>query len=142
MDVRIRRVRRTDHDPLARLLGWSEVSPRTKRMFRRLVADLAYDFYVAESEGTIAGVVAVSYVRSLSLGGQRATLEELFVDPRTRRAGVGAKLLAFAIERAAQRDARELVAVPGDEAGEALLAGAGFAPGARRHLRALGGKSA
>lgn len=142
MDVRIRRVRRADHDALARLLGWSEISPRTKRMFRRIVADLAYDFYVAESEGTIAGVVAVSYVRSLTLGGQRATLEELLVDPRARRAGVGARLLAFAIERAQQREARELVAVPLDEVGAGLLAHAGFAPGGTRQLRVLGEKSA
>jgi len=37
-------------------------------------------------------VVAVSYVRALGLGGQRATLEELVVDPKRRGTGVGRQL--------------------------------------------------
>lgn len=139
MEIRIRRARRTDFDALAALLDRGDVSPRAKRMFRNVVADLAYDLYVAEAEGALAGVVGVSYVRSLSLGGQRATLEELFVAPSRRGARVGARLLAFATDRVRTRGARAFVACPADRDGERFLEHAGFVARGSRLVRDLEG---
>ena len=80
MDIHIRRGRRTDYAALAALCSWprDEQRPqRSLRLFRRTVSDLAYDLYVADHLGEPVGVVAVSYVRELGLGGQRATLARL-----------------------------------------------------------------
>ena len=81
MEIHIRRGRRTDYAALAALCTWPAAEGNLPRLFRRAVADLGYDLYVAEEGGRAIGVVAVSYVRALGLGGQRATLEELVVDP-------------------------------------------------------------
>ncbi|MGH7822090.1 MAG: GNAT family N-acetyltransferase, partial [Candidatus Binatia bacterium] len=92
MEIRIRRVRRTDFETLCALGAWPGVDGslrRSIRLFRNTIADLAYDLYVAEEGGEAVGVVTVSYVRVLGLGGQRATLEELVVRPDRRGAGIG-----------------------------------------------------
>ena len=145
MEIRIRRGRRTDYAALAALCGWPAVagSPaRAVRMFRRTVADLAYDLYVAEEDGTLVGVVAVSYVRELRLGGQRATLEELVVDRGRRRSGVGRRLVEFVIERARRRGARAFEARPDDEAAARFLESTGFRPSGTRYARPLAEVSA
>ncbi|MGH7821269.1 MAG: GNAT family N-acetyltransferase [Candidatus Binatia bacterium] len=129
MEIRIRRGRRTDYDALSTLGAWPEVaeSPaRSIRMFRRVVADLAYDLYVAEEGTTPVGLIAVSYVRALALGGQRATLEQLVVAPERRGAGIGTRLLEFVLRRAAKRGARMFEAKPADEAAARFLDRAGF----------------
>jgi ribosomal protein S18 acetylase RimI-like enzyme len=140
MEIRIRRGRRTDYAAVAALCGWPMVdgSPaRSVRMFRRTVADLAQDLYVAEEDGTLLGVVAVSYVRELRLGGQRATLEELVVAAERRRAGVGRRLLDFVIARARRRGARSFEARPVDEAAARFLERTGFRPSGPRYARPL-----
>ena len=145
MEIRIRRGRRTDYAALAALCGWPAVDgsrARSVRMFRRTVADLAYDLYVAEGNGAIVGVVAVSYVRELRLGGQRATLEELVVDRERRRSGVGRRLVEFVIERARRRGARAFEARPDDEAAAHFLQSTGFRPSGTRYARPLGEVSA
>lgn len=141
MEIRIRRARRTDLNALSAMLGWSDVSPSIKRLFRHVVADLAYDLYVAEDDASIAGFVGVSYVRSLSLHGQRATLEELFVVPSRRGARVGARLLAFVTDRVKARGARAFVACPADGEGARFLAHAGFVARGERFVRELAGAS-
>jgi GNAT superfamily N-acetyltransferase len=82
-------------------------------------------------------VVAVSYVRTLALGGQRATLEELFVDPAKRGAGVGRHLAEFAIGRARRRGARAFEARSADDDGRRFLERMGFRTCGRRYVRAL-----
>ena len=142
-DIRIRRGRRTDYPALAALCAWPlrDGSPaRSVRLYRRTVADLAYDLYVAEDGKRPIGVVAVSYVRTLRLGGQRATLEELYVDPERRGAGVGRRLLELAVRRAARRGARAFEARPTDEACERFLGHVGFEPAGNRYSRTLGGE--
>jgi GNAT superfamily N-acetyltransferase len=143
MEIRIRRGRRTDYDVLHELGGWPGVessAARSMRLFRRVVSDLAYDLYVAEDDERPIGVVAVSYVRTLRLGGQRATLEELHVAPERRGAGVGRRLLELAVRRAAGRGARAFEARPTDEACERFLGHVGFAPAGSRYSRTLGGE--
>ena len=141
MEIHIRRGRRTDYDALCALCSWPmvEQSPaRSVRLFRRTVSDLAYDLYVAHDGGTPIGMVAVSYVRALPLGGQRAMLEELVVHPGRRGAGIGRRLLEFAIGRARRRGVRAFEARPTDEAAERFLDHVGFRAGGRRYACSIG----
>ena len=140
MDIHIRRGRRTDYAALAALCGWPSDMERPHaalRAFRRTIADLAYDLYVAESDGSPVGVVGVSYVRALALGGQRATLEELVVHPDRRGSGVGRQLLQFALRRASRRGARRFEARPEHESGARFLDHLGFEPSGSRYAHAL-----
>ncbi len=129
--------RRTDYAVLAALCSWPATGGSSPRLFRRAIADLAYDLYVAEETGRAIGMVAVSYVRALALGGQRATLEELFVDPAKRQAGVGRRLAEFAIRRARRRGARAFEARSSDEAAGRFLERLGFRTCGTRYARAL-----
>jgi len=137
MEMHIRRGRRTDYAALAALCAWPAAEGNPLRLFRRAVADLGYDLYVAEEGGRAIGVVAVSYVRALGLGGQRATLEELVVDPQRRGAGVGRQLAEFALRRARRRGARAFEARSPDAAGGRFLERVGFHPCGTRYARAL-----
>lgn len=129
MEIRIRRGRRTDYAALAALGEWPAVEgsgARSVRLFRSVVADLAYDLYVAEAGESAIGIVAVSYVRALGLGGQRATLEELVVRADRRGQGVGRRLVEFAIGRALRRGVRAFEARPADPSAERFLDHLGF----------------
>ena len=103
-----------------------------------MVGDQAYDLYVAEDEGVTIGVGAVSYVRVLALGGQRATLEEVAVRADRRRAGVGRELVEFLRVRAMRRGARVFEAIPPDAAAAGFLRAVGFERVGERFRRALG----
>jgi GNAT superfamily N-acetyltransferase len=129
MEIRIRRGRRTDYGALAALGDWPPVDhhpARSVRLFRRVVSDLAYDIYVAEAGERIVGLVTVSYVRALSLGGQRARLEELVVAREHRGLGVGRKLLDLALRRAWKRGVRVIEARANDESSGRFLDHVGF----------------
>jgi len=141
--IHIRRGRRTDYEALAALGGWPSAADRphaARRRFRNIIADLAYDLYVAEEAGEPVGVVAVSYVRDLALGGERATLEQLRVRADRRGQGIGGSLLTFALERARRRGARRFEARPQDESAERFLDRFGLTRGGSRHGRDLEGK--
>src|SRR4029077_20481450 len=81
---------------------------------------------VATRDGAVVGVAALSFVRSLEHGGRSAWLEELYVEPAPRDAGIGAGRLRAA--RAA-RTAGGAVAVD-------LEVDAGHARAARLYERA------
>ncbi len=141
MEIRIRRARRADYDALRELGAWPGVDAslaRSMRLYRRVVADLAYDLYVAEADGQAIGMVAVSYVRALRLGGQRAMLEDLVVRADRRGAGVGRRLIEFALARAARRGVRAFEARPADDEADRFLDHLGFRPAGRRYARPLG----
>ena len=104
--VRIRRGRRTDFTAVMQLLAASGIvmpppERATLRRFRHLVNDLGADFYLALVDGTLAGLVHVTYARQLA-GAPTARLESLVVDGARRRCGVGSALLRFAQQRARQ----------------------------------------
>ena len=139
--IRLRRGRRTDYEALAALCGWPEVdrSPRRSiRLYRNVVSDLAYDLYLADEDGSAVGMIAVSYVRVLGLGGQRATLEEIMVRPDRRGTGIGRRLGEFALRRAAKRGVRAFEAHPPNESAKQFLDRAGFHAVGSRYERPLG----
>lgn len=140
MEIRIRRGRRKDYTALAALGGWPSVDAqpaRSVRLFRRVVSDLAYDLYVAEADERIIGLVAVSYVRVLPLGGQRAQLEELVVDRDHRGQGIGRKLVDFALRRAEKRGVRSIEARSADESVGRFLEHVGFRAEGRSYEASL-----
>jgi hypothetical protein len=122
--LRVRRGRRRDLPQMQAVLG---VPPGEcpVRFYRRLLADLGTDVYVAEDAGgEIVGVVSVVYARSLVRGGLSALLDG--ARARHRPAGpLLEDLVAFAEERARRRGCRRLAAWVGaedDELRAALLA--------------------
>ena len=105
--VRVRRGRRRDLPQLRVVLG-APATDRLERFYRRILADLGMDVYVAEDpEGAIVGVVSLAYRRSLVRGGVSAFLDGV----RTREApAVLEGLVAFAEERARRRGCCRLAA--------------------------------
>jgi GNAT superfamily N-acetyltransferase len=100
----IRRARRSDFTAVMRLLATTGVpvpppDRRTLRRFRYIVDDLGADLYVALVDGTLAGLVHLTYARQLTKG-PWARLELLVVEPCLRRRGIGRGLLRFALQRA------------------------------------------
>ncbi|MCW5893511.1 MAG: NAD-glutamate dehydrogenase [bacterium] len=101
-DVRVRRARRQDLPRLAPLLA-GDAAGRDRRFFRRLLADLGADVYVAEdAAGALVGVVAVAYVRSLAAGRTAALLDAACLRPGVDEAVLDG-LLAVAATRARRR---------------------------------------
>jgi GNAT superfamily N-acetyltransferase len=105
--IRHRRARRTDFDTVAAILAASSLPAPAPgraglRRFRRLVADLGTDLYVAETDARVLGIVHITYVRPVS-GAPRARLELLAVAADARGQGVGRGLAALAAARARRR---------------------------------------
>ena len=127
--VRVRRGRRHDLPQVQSLLG-ATAGERLARLFRRIVADLGSDLYVAEDgTGEIVGLVSVVYARSLVRGGLSATID----GARARGAVSPLRegLVAFAEERARRRGCRRLAAWvdPGEGDLRATLLARGYRPG-------------
>jgi GNAT superfamily N-acetyltransferase len=125
--IRHRRARRSDFDALSAILaanGLAALEPErgALRRFRRLVADLGADLYVAVAGAQVLGVVHVTYSRRL-IGGPRARLELLLVDPSARGRGVGRGLAALAAARARRHGCSSLhgAAEPESAAGRFLV---------------------
>jgi len=126
----VRRGRRCDVAQVAHVLG-GDAAVRLERGLRRILADLGTDVYVAEDgAGTIVGIVAVAYARSLVRGGLQAMLDG--ARTRSRPAGpVLTGLVALAEERARRRGCRRLAAWvdAGEEDLRAALLARGYRPG-------------
>jgi N-acetylglutamate synthase-like GNAT family acetyltransferase len=117
--VKIRRGKRTDFPALVALLT-SEATPAADkgqvRHWRRLASDPRQDFYVAEHEGAIRGMVLVCYIRELRRPGWLAILD--IVAPGECR--IGQALLDFAKERARKRGCQRLLMWGCDRKGDML----------------------
>lgn len=101
------------------------VERRFLRRFRRLVADLGADLYVATRREAVAGCVHVTYSRQL-LTGHRARIDLLAAAPQEPEAVVRA-LLETAIQRARRRDCVSLALEDAEaKIDPALLQRAGF----------------
>lgn len=127
--IKIRRGKRTDFPALLALLPPGQRKGPTKtqvRHWRRLATDLRHDFYVAEQEGVLLGIVLVCYVRSLRHYGWDALLD-LVVSP-VNACHIEQRLLAFAKARARKRGCRTLLIYAADQEQDKRtpLARAGF----------------
>jgi len=106
--VRHRRARRTDFGVIWALLtecGFAaagEPDRATLRRFRRIIADLGSDLYVAEVDGRALGLAHMAYTRRLA-GAPEARLELLVVAPAARGQGVAGSLAALVAARARRR---------------------------------------
>jgi ribosomal protein S18 acetylase RimI-like enzyme len=107
----------------------------------RLIDDPATEYLLgAPDEDTRpAGVVQLRYRWSVWRASHDCLLEDLFVDPGTRRSGLGRALVQAAIERARARECRriELDTAETNEAALALYRSAGFDNDAYEGGRAL-----
>lgn len=106
--VQIRRGRRHDLPGVEAVLG-GRPPGAFERLYRRIVADLGADLYVAEdARGEIVGLVSLVYAHSLT-GGLSAWLDGAHaLEPPSR--GLLEALVAFAEERARRRGCRRLTA--------------------------------
>ena len=108
--VTIRRGHRTDFPLLLQLLAptaLQEVEKTQVRYWRRVASSPLHDFYVAEQDGIVCGMVLVSYIRGLTSQGWRAILD--FVAPVSALDDVGLLLLTFAKTRAQQRGCQQIM---------------------------------
>lgn len=108
-----------------------EDAPDRERFFRRQLADLGSDVYVAEADGgEIVGVVAIAYLRSLQRGHWAAVLDAARA-PHEASAPLLDGLIAFAEDRARRRGCRQLRAwvEPDDRQLRAALVSRGYRSG-------------
>jgi GNAT superfamily N-acetyltransferase len=112
-----RRVRRRDFSELAALhVACGRPAPlpdrATLRRFRRIVADLGADCYVAVERERVIGMVHTTYTRHLA-DGVHAQVIAWMVAPERRRLGIGDSLLQLASDRARRRRCLSLSMAPG-----------------------------
>jgi hypothetical protein len=108
-NVRVRRGRRDDAPRVLAFLGRAS-APRTTRLYRRVVADLGTDLYVAEDTGgAVVGLVSIVYSRSLVRGGLSARLDGARAST-SPAAPLLDELIAFAERRARRRGCERLEA--------------------------------
>ncbi|MDX2166397.1 MAG: GNAT family N-acetyltransferase [Deltaproteobacteria bacterium] len=134
--IRLRRVRRTDFEALTGLLAAAELAVRAddralRSRFRRLVADLGADLYLASIDDAVCGVVHVTYARHL-LAAPQAMLELLVVHPQRRRLGVGRALANAAIARARRRGCQQLATRRSAEGARPFFTALGWHTGGER----------
>src|SRR5262249_47440955 len=128
--VKIRRGKRTDSPALPGLLPPPARGGARKeqiRHWRRLASDPGLDFYIAEQEGTVRGMVLICYIRELSHPGWQAVLD--VIAPLSADDGIAQALLDFGKERARRRGCRRLLVHEIDherDGRHAALAHAGF----------------
>jgi N-acetylglutamate synthase-like GNAT family acetyltransferase len=131
--IRHRRGRRSDLMDILRLLAHSEDSAPVPdrallRRFRRIVADLGDDFYVALIGERLVGFVQISYRRDITRG-VRGRVESLIVSRDERPREVATTLASLAEQRARRRSCFELSCAAQQSASDDVsdvLAGSGW----------------
>jgi GNAT superfamily N-acetyltransferase len=122
MTYHIRPAQLTDADALIELLtglGWFQhyfgdapaevLQERIRQKLLLNLADSSHSIYVAEnSDGHIAGYVAVHWLPYLFLPGPEGFVSELFVQESARGQGLGSQLLAAVKAEAAERNCSRL----------------------------------
>lgn len=144
MTVSFRRARRDDVPVIIELLaddvlgagrettgGEGRVAEPYWSAFDAVDADANQLLVVAESEGRVVGTLQLSFIPGLSRGGAwRAQIEAVRVSSSLRGAGLGGRLIGYAIDEARRRGCR-LVQLTTDrrrEAAHAFYERLGFEP--------------
>jgi N-acetylglutamate synthase-like GNAT family acetyltransferase len=131
-----------DADRVAELLeqlGYPTTPEAATRRLQALTASRHDDVWVAESDGTIVGLVAIHVSGSLEYDGEIAKVSAVVVDEAARRQGVGEQLMALA-EREARRRGCVLLFLTTAERrkdAHAFYRGLGFEETGRRFAKAL-----
>jgi GNAT superfamily N-acetyltransferase len=115
LKVKFRLATRTDIPAIVRMLAEDELGAQRERFetplpqayytaFEAIEADPNQELLVAELDGEVIGTLQLMYLPSLSYqGGTRAQVESVRVLQRLRGQGIGARMMAWTIERARQR---------------------------------------
>ncbi|MCK9276377.1 MAG: GNAT family N-acetyltransferase [Syntrophales bacterium] len=82
--------------------------PGAVTTFRQIVSQGLGTVLVAEEDGSILGLVTLSYPVAIRCGGVYACIEEFIVSPSARGKGVGGKLLQAAIKTATEKGCFEI----------------------------------
>ncbi len=83
--------------------------PEGSRTYRAILADDSLGtILVAEEDGTLLGLLTLSYPVAVRCGGIYSCIEEFVVDEKARGKGVGGRLLEAAIARAREKGCAEL----------------------------------
>jgi ribosomal protein S18 acetylase RimI-like enzyme len=111
-----RRATRDDLNRIVRMLAddalgakrEAYVSPLPESYYKAFEAidrDPNNELVVAEKEGMVIGTLQITYIPSISYQGRwRAQIESVRVSAEVRSMGIGRRLMAWAIERARQRE--------------------------------------
>lgn len=87
---------------LAELGGTPPSAADIAPVYDRLIADTGDGFIVVgEDRGELVAVCTVSFLPALRTRGRYAIIQEMFVEPAFRSAGVGRDVLNFALKHAA-----------------------------------------
>src|SRR5437899_11982714 len=84
-------------------LGWS-VLPDA--VVAELSASPATEVVVAERDGDVVGLIAVTTRRQFQRAGNLITIDTLIVDEQNRSQGIGEQLISVAVEAAKQSNAQ------------------------------------
>ena len=94
---------------LSELGGQPPSRPAIEDEVRALIEDeAAGDVLVADAGGEIVGVLGASWQRAIHVPGRYVVVQDLWVDPAWRSAGVGAALIEALAEIAAEQGAPRL----------------------------------
>jgi 8-oxo-dGTP diphosphatase len=109
--VLIRKARPDDEQDVLALLPLipanADMSPEELEAARlRMRESTALDVLAAEADGEVVGFLVLSFVPALT--GLRAWIDDVAVDPRRRRQGIGRALVEAAMQRASRRGATHL----------------------------------
>jgi GNAT superfamily N-acetyltransferase len=142
--VRIREAGPEDAPALAPLLaelGYPDKSRSVEARLRGFERDPASFVLVARDEGAVVGLAAATLVPLLHEDGSWCRLSALVVGERSRRAGIGAALVAAVVERALAGGCRYLEVTSGErpdrEAAHAFYEALGLEQVSRRYLKTL-----
>ena len=100
---------RSDIPRLVELLGqlfsqereFSADPEKQREALEAILADRSRGrIFVAREGSEVVGMASLLYTVSTAEGGKAALFEDLFVDPKYRRKGVGAKLVSYVIQQA------------------------------------------
>jgi GNAT superfamily N-acetyltransferase len=142
--VRIREARPEDTPALAALLaelGYPDESESVEARLRGFVRDPSLFVLAADDEGEVVGLASGTMMPLLHEDGSWCRLSALVVGENSRRAGVGAALVAAVEERARAAGCRYLEVTsgerPGRETAHAFYEALGLEQVSRRYLKAL-----
>ena len=82
--------------------------PSAAETFRQVINEDKGTVLVAEEDGTMLGLVTLSYPVAIRCGGIYSCIEEFIVNEQARGKGVGSKLLQVAIDKASEKGSYEL----------------------------------